>query len=671
MECISVIIPALKSGELLARAVASVLDVRQGVRQLECVVVTADSDKNISPEGVRDARVTIIPNVGSGPGHAVNQGLLAASGSIIGVLSGDDCYLPGTLATVANAFDENPGMDVLYGNATYIDQQDDVMGRVRIRRPTVANLSRNPCLCSSAVFFRRELASRFGPWDESLRFWASYEWWARLAQAGVRFGGRSQVLSGKRIHPENRITRIKSALDELSVIEEFIALQRRLFGGPGPWWALRYGRLMAKGSRHTRSGSIAYDVCTLRLAMRISDSPRESTFQRWKQNSRLLSRHVGTELRHIVKRPRLVFCVLPGAMAKPLQRILGRRIFRLKVDEPYRGQLPATYFRTARPANAPVISIATPNLNQGPFIERTIRSVLDQRYPRLEFVVQDGGSHDESVDVIRRYEWELASWESTPDNGQAQAINRGLSRTSGEIMAYLNSDDVLLPGSLNHVANFFQTHPEIDVIYGNRILIDDNDCMINRWVLPAHDNDTITWADFIPQETMFWRRKAWDAVGAKFDESFHFAMDWDLILRFRAAGLKFAHIPRFLGAFRITDGQKTNQMLKSVGLAEMSRLRRRELGRDPSERELRQHVRGYIRRQWYREKLRNMSELIEKWVYGSVEWPTAAAAGLMPPHFGSDATIEACRGADTPIPPAPTTLVSRFGMETLPDTAGD
>jgi hypothetical protein len=105
-------------------------------------------------------------------------------------------------------------------------------------------------------------------------------------------------------------------------------------------------------------------------------------------------------------------------------------------------------------------------------------------------------------------------------------LNWGFRRITGEIMAYLNSDDLLIPGALHHVAEYFHRHPEVDI---------DHDPV---WVLPPHDNDVLSWADYVPQETLFWRRRIWDKIGGAFDESFDFALDWDLLLRFRDVGAR-------------------------------------------------------------------------------------------------------------------------------------
>src|SRR5262249_48261278 len=151
-------------------------------------------------------------------------------------------------------------------------------------------------------------------------------------------------------------------------------------------------------------------------------------------------------------------------------------------------------------------------------------------------------------------------------------------------------------GALAYVANSFLSHPDVDVVYGHRVLINENDQEGGRWVLPRHDDRVLTWADFVPQETLFWRRRIWERVGASLDENFQFAMDWDLILRFRDAGARFVRLPRFLGAFRYHSQQKTCSQLASRGLAEMNRLRQRCHGRSVKVSEIAPRLSGYYLR---------------------------------------------------------------------------
>ena len=279
-----------------------------------------------------------------------------------------------------------------------------------------------------------------------------------------------------------------------------------------------------------------------------------------------------------------------------IKNLLGlhSEVGKLEFAEPPKPlRFPPRYYRNPVLKNPPVISIATPSYNQGCFIEQTIRSVLNENYPRLEYVVQDGGSTDETTSILDAYRAWLHRCESRKDNGQSHAINLGFAGTTGEIMAYLNSDDLLLPGSLHTVAEYFENHPEVDVVYGHRIVIDEMGYEMGRWVMPHHDSAMLKWADYIPQETMFWRRRIWDKVGG-IDDSFRFAMDWDLLLRFQEAGAKFKRLPRFLGAFRVHNKSKTMNVVTSHGTEEMTRLRQRTHGGNVTELEIQEGLRRFF-----------------------------------------------------------------------------
>ncbi len=229
----------------------------------------------------------------------------------------------------------------------------------------------------------------------------------------------------------------------------------------------------------------------------------------------------------------------------------------LAQHDPHPLFVPAWYLRSAAPDPAPRITVVTPSLDQGGFIARTVESVLAQDYPNLDYVIRDGGSSDDTMARLERYRPRLGAVHSAPDGGQGAAINAGFAATHGELMCWLNADDVLLPGSLAYVARYFARHPKVDVLYGNRVVIDEFDREVGTWVLPPHHPESIRWVDFIPQECTFWRRSLWDRCGP-LDEDLHFALDWDLWRRFEAGGARFAHTRRFLAAFRRHGDQKTN-----------------------------------------------------------------------------------------------------------------
>ena len=255
---------------------------------------------------------------------------------------------------------------------------------------------------------------------------------------------------------------------------------------------------------------------------------------------------------------------------------------------------PAPNGRARLPHPVPRIAIVTPSYNQSRYLRATIESVLAQDYPQLIYHVQDGASTDGSVELLESYGKRVA-WRSEPDGGQAQAINRGFAGVDCEIMAYLNSDDVLMPGTLGYVANFFHAHPEVDIVYGHRIFINSDGLEVGRAVLPSHHARTLMWADYVPQETMFWRRRVWDAVGA-IDENFDYALDWEFILRAQAAGFKFVRLPRFLACFRVHDAQKT-AAIYDVGRQEMQILRARYIGHEPTQGQIDRAVLPYLARQ--------------------------------------------------------------------------
>lgn len=207
----------------------------------------------------------------------------------------------------------------------------------------------------------------------------------------------------------------------------------------------------------------------------------------------------------------------------------------------------------------PALSIITPSYNQAEFLERTIRSVLDQDYPNLEYIVIDGGSTDGSVDIIRRYESRLAYWVSESDRGQVDAINKGLRRATGEWVGWQNSDDIYYPGSFSCFAKAVANRPDIDLVLGDINLIDPDDGVIRdvRYVAPTYDSLLAEGMVMANQATL-WRRSLHDSIGF-LDESLHYCLDFDWFLRALQATTGVAHVPTILGALRYHPAAKTGQ----------------------------------------------------------------------------------------------------------------
>lgn len=202
------------------------------------------------------------------------------------------------------------------------------------------------------------------------------------------------------------------------------------------------------------------------------------------------------------------------------------------------------------------ISVITPSFNQARFLEATIKSVLSQNYPNLEYLIIDGGSRDDTLNILKRYSDKLC-WLSEPDNGQAHAINKGFKKSTGDIVAWLNSDDIYLPDTLCYVANFFKQHPEVDVVYGDYHLIDlQSRVLLRKKEIPFDYNILLYGLDYISQPTTFFRSRIFEQVGY-LDENLHYGLDWEYWLRIAIHGGKFAHLPCYLAATRWHTNAKT------------------------------------------------------------------------------------------------------------------
>jgi glycosyltransferase involved in cell wall biosynthesis len=177
----------------------------------------------------------------------------------------------------------------------------------------------------------------------------------------------------------------------------------------------------------------------------------------------------------------------------------------------------------------PLVSIITPSLNQGRFIRKTIESVLSQDYPRLEHLVMDGGSTDETLDILRSY-GDRITWRSGPDGGQAAAVNSGVRLAKGEILGWLNSDDTYQPGAVTAAVEHLIAHPETAVVYGNAYFIDEHNVVFGAHPTEDFDLNRLAETTLICQPTAFIRRSAIEAVGM-LDTTLHYCMDYDLFIR--------------------------------------------------------------------------------------------------------------------------------------------
>ena len=231
-----------------------------------------------------------------------------------------------------------------------------------------------------------------------------------------------------------------------------------------------------------------------------------------------------------------------------------------------------------KPAALPLVSIITPSFNQATYLEATIKSVLEQSYPHIEYIIMDGGSTDGSVDVIKKYEGRIAAWVSEQDKGQTDAINKGFNRAKGDILAWINSDDTYAnPNAVADAVNFLVAHPEVAMVYADCNFIDEQGKIIGKFASRQTDYAKLrTGYVHIPQQTMFFRAKYWKELGP-LDPSFYFAMDYDLWVRI-AKHAPIHYLPGKTWAnFRIHTSSKTN-VNDERGWKEMLRVHYREGG---------------------------------------------------------------------------------------------
>lgn len=204
----------------------------------------------------------------------------------------------------------------------------------------------------------------------------------------------------------------------------------------------------------------------------------------------------------------------------------------------------------------PLVSIVTPSFNQARYLEATIRSVLSQNYPRLEYIIVDGGSTDGSVDIIKKYDSRLTWWVSEKDRGQTDALNKGFAHTKGDILAWLNSDDTYEPNAIWSAVKLMQPDPEIGLLYGNANFIDESGRVIGKFNAAQTDLRRLRKGYVhVPQQAAFFRGNLWREVGP-LDPSFYFAMDYDLWVRL-ATRSQVKYVPQTWANFRLHTAGKT------------------------------------------------------------------------------------------------------------------
>ena len=248
------------------------------------------------------------------------------------------------------------------------------------------------------------------------------------------------------------------------------------------------------------------------------------------------------------------------------------------------------------PKDYPKISVIVPCYNHVTFIEGTLQSILNQGYPNLELIVIDGGSDDGSVEIIERYAQHLDYWVSERDEGQTHALIKGFSHATGDIQCWLNSDDQHEPSTLAEVADYFESHPDVDAVFGDTTWIDtDGNALRIQREIPFNRFIWLYTYNYVMGMSMFWRRSLYETVGG-LDANFNLAMDADLWIRFSHVG-RIQHVRRLWSRMRFYPEMKTVR-LGRAGSQEDWTIRLREWGGEPSLFELKRRIARCLRILW-------------------------------------------------------------------------
>jgi glycosyltransferase involved in cell wall biosynthesis len=506
---ITVVTPSFNQGRFLAPCIESILS--EDYPNLEYFIVDGGStDESLRViERYRDRIAWWVSEPDGGQSDAINKGFRRATGDLVAWLNADDYYLPGALRAVVEAYRANPAASFYFGDGLRVDEEGRPIARFAPEGndrfdPTALVYGLNYILQPS-TFINRAYLERAGYLDVDLKYGMDSDLWMRLAK----------------LAPPVAIPACLSASREYATT--------KTSSGSFP----RAEELRRIGEKHSglplTPGALCYYLDTIhRLVRQRPDAYPSSLLadieRFWHAASAQMARYGA--------RP-------DGFPLRPTR------------DESSSGLLPATP-KEDRP---PLVSIVTPSYNQGRFLRRTIDSVLNQTYPYIEYLVMDGGSQDESVEILKSY-GDRFCWVSERDGGQTDAINKGLARARGDILAYLNSDDVLRPNAVERAIAHFRRNPACDLLYGKAHYLNEQDEIIGIYATADYSFERLMMDCCICQPAAFWRAAIARKVGP-FDDRLNYVMDFDYWLRVDRAGGRIEHVHEWLACSRLYPQTKT------------------------------------------------------------------------------------------------------------------
>ncbi len=522
---ISVITPSYNQGQFLEECMKSVLD--QNYPNLEYIVIDGGSkDQSVDIIKKYESKLAYwVSETDGGQSQAINKGFSHATGDLIAWLNSDDLYYGNSLWKIAELYDRYE--DILHetafimGNGYRYRWPEQTMSRfcpknVAFSRQTLAEGL--DYILQPSVFVLRKAAEQTGYLNEDLQYCMDWDWWYRLS-LNYRVIVTDQMLSLSREYEQT-----KTSTGRMRRWTEICQLADQMSG------------------KELTAGGLFYLAETLQGMDKklLQDGSLKGLWEDAKQG----------------------LCQLCGQADS----------FPYESDASVVTDVPVV--NGSRKKAAPVlkrypkITVITPSYNQAEYLERTIQSVLDQNYPNLEYLIFDAGSTDGSVDIIKKYESRLTAWNSGPDHGPADAVNKGLRMATGEIVGWLNSDDAYTENALFRVAEKFLTGA--DVAYGHALYVDGSDrpvamdhgyqkTKIYLGYQQAFDQMLRYWETvyLIPQPSVFWKKDIMDRYG-RLDEHYQFIFDYEYFLRLTKNGIRFSLIDEVQALYRIHDASKTS-----------------------------------------------------------------------------------------------------------------
>lgn len=527
LPLVSIVVPSFNQGRFLEQSLASIF--RQNYPRLEVIVMDGGStDESVRIIESYAARLTYWQSEpDGGQAAAINAGMQRCRGDLVAWLNSDDWYCDGALWTVARAYSRHPGHGLYVGNGFRYNQ---VTHRFDPFCPRHVALNREALIegvdyiLQPSTFVLRAAWNESGGLDTALEYSFDWDLWIRIAQRhpAVLI---NELLAVSREYPDTKTSR-----GSLARVDEIARIAR------------------SHGGIDVSEGSLYYRITTL---LPLVDDGTEPGAR---------------------DRLRAAFVTLGDGLAR---RWGNRDGFPERSDVQDVSYMP---FVTRDDASTrapridhplPAISIVTPSMNQAAFLGQTLDSVLLQNYPHIELMVFDGGSRDGSIEILQQYAPRLAHWESEPDRGPAHAINKGFRRAGGEILSWLNSDDMLATDALWEVAAAFASDPDLDLVYGNALYIDEHNALhpadhgfqrtaLYRGEMQPQERVAAYWSyvHAVPQPTVFFRRRLLERCGM-LDESYQFIFDFELFWRFSQQA-KVRKIERTLAFYRLHSQAKSS-----------------------------------------------------------------------------------------------------------------